>query len=497
MSGVVEPSLEASAGLEPADGAEASEKLEGSVRRGLGWSVVNTVTSRLGSLIAAMVLARLLTPQDYGAYAVATVVLAAVLSFNELGVSLAIVRWPEDPAKIGPTVNTVSALLSCLLFLGCTLSAPYLAALLNAPAATPMIRVVSVCVLIDGVTASSAAMIARGLHQDRRFAADLAGFLMGTVLSVVLAILGFGAWSMIWGLMMANVISAITTLTLAPRRFGFGWDRDITRRLVRFGLPLAGSSLLLFVMLNVDYILVGHLAGAEALGLYLIAFNLASWPVNIISATVRRVSLAAFSRAAADPVRLRSAFLRGLTLVLTAALLICLPLGLLAHSVLRVLYGAQWTGAAQALGLLCVFSAGRILAEYAYDYFIASDRNHFNLILQGVWLAALAPSLALGIRWAGINGAAAAQALVVVVVVIPLLFAGLGGAIPWPDLLRAARRPLLTAFPPVVACLLIGLVIDQPLLLLLLGGAVTTLGYAIANKDTLLDIRRSREAPVV
>ena len=72
------------------------------------WGLLNTVVSRLGTLGIGIVLARMLGPESFGTFAVAMVALMAVLSFNELGVSLAIVRWPEDPAKIVPTVNTIS-----------------------------------------------------------------------------------------------------------------------------------------------------------------------------------------------------------------------------------------------------------------------------------------------------------------------------------------------------------------------------------------------------
>ncbi|MEO5853122.1 MAG: oligosaccharide flippase family protein, partial [Nocardioides sp.] len=73
----------------------------------LGWSFLNTALTRLGTLAIGVVLARVLGPSEFGTFAVALVALMAVLSFNELGVSLAIVRWPGDPLEIAPTVNTL------------------------------------------------------------------------------------------------------------------------------------------------------------------------------------------------------------------------------------------------------------------------------------------------------------------------------------------------------------------------------------------------------
>src|SRR5215470_6912335 len=81
----------------------------------LAWSFLNTAMSRFGTLGIGIVLARLLGPQQFGTYAVALIALMAVLSFNELGVSLAIVRWPGEPRAIAATVNTISLIASTFL----------------------------------------------------------------------------------------------------------------------------------------------------------------------------------------------------------------------------------------------------------------------------------------------------------------------------------------------------------------------------------------------
>ena len=90
----------------------------------LGWSFINNAASRLGTLGIGIVLARLLGPHAFGAFAVALVALAMLLSFNELGVSLAIVRWQGEPSEIAPTVATISIATSVLIYIGCFFGAP-------------------------------------------------------------------------------------------------------------------------------------------------------------------------------------------------------------------------------------------------------------------------------------------------------------------------------------------------------------------------------------
>ena len=138
---------------------ERLEALETTARRGLWWSVANNVVGRVGTTLVGIALARILVPEDYGVYAVALVVLNVSLSMNELGVSLAIVRWPGDVSRIAPTVATLSLLFSGLLWLAIFASAPAVAAALGASEATWVIRVLALAILIDAVTAVPAALI--------------------------------------------------------------------------------------------------------------------------------------------------------------------------------------------------------------------------------------------------------------------------------------------------------------------------------------------------
>src|SRR6478672_13061949 len=102
----------------------------------LGWSLLNTAVARFGTLGIGIVLARLLGPDSYGSFAVAMVALLAVLTVNELGVSLAIVRWREDPSRIAPTVTTISILSSAALCVAGLAVAPWFADRMGDPGAT-------------------------------------------------------------------------------------------------------------------------------------------------------------------------------------------------------------------------------------------------------------------------------------------------------------------------------------------------------------------------
>ncbi len=394
-------------------------RLGGAVRRGLGFSVLNNALSRLGTVVTGVVLARLLSPSDYGDFAVALVVLNALLSINELGVSLAIVRWPGNPRLIASTVQTLSTGFSTGLFLLTLVLAPAIARLLGSGEATGLVRLLAASMIVDGLASVPAALLTRGFQQGRRMVADLAGLVVNTTATLGLAVLGHGAWSLAIGYLAGNITTSLLIFIFAGAQIRFGFDRSQVRALLDFGLPLAGSSLLVFGVLNVDYVVVGAVLGPVALGFYMLAFNLSSWPVNMFSLAVRRVAMPAFARLSTDRRALSDAFARSIALLMAATLPVCAILAVLAGPVIRTVYGSKWDAAADALRWLAVLGAARVAAELAYDLLVGAGRSRAVFAVQGIWLVVLTPALLIGAHTAGIGGVAFAQAAVAVAVVGP------------------------------------------------------------------------------
>lgn len=386
------------------------------------WSLGNNALSRLGSFLAGIVMARILVPEDYGVYAIGLVVLTVLLSMNELGVSLAVVREQGPVDRIVPTVSTLAIASSLVLFLAALAAAPVLAAAVGAPGATGVIRLLAVGVLVDGLTSVPGALMTRSFMQRQRLVIDLVAFVVSTPVAIGLALAGEGAFSLAWGAVVGNLFSAALTLRAAPAHPRPGFDRAVVRELLAFGVPLAATSLLLLAMLNVDYVVVGRVLGPRDLGLYLLAFNLCSWPVVIVSTAVRRVSLAGFARwAEAGPEALQDGFRRVLSLVVAVTLPMCVLLAVYPADLVHVLYGSTWAPAATLLPFLAVLGLARVLVELVYDYAVVLGRGRANLVLHGVWLVALVPVLTAGAVLAGIRGVAIGHCVVVVVVVVPVL----------------------------------------------------------------------------
>ncbi len=406
--------------------------------------MLNTFVIRASNFVVGAVLARtVFGPRVFGLYAISQVVLALLLSANELGVSAAIIRWDTDVRRVARTVLTLSVVSSLAIYACLYPAAPAIASVLGSPDATDVVRVICICVIIDGFACVPAALLTREFAQGRRMVVDLVNFVVSTGITLWLAFSGHGAMSFAWGSVAGCAMSLLAANALAAPVVWPGWQRTDVQPLVRFGLPLAGASLLLLAVFNVDSAIVGATLGPAMLGLYQLAFNISSWPVVGIAQTAARVSFAGFSRVADSPDLLAAAFTRALAVLMAVTLPPCILLATLAEPLIHAIYGQRWVPAAPVLSLLAVLGVLRVAYALVYDCMAAGGQRHALMWIQAIWLAALVPVLLVGARTHGIVGVGAGHVLVAAVLVGPLfLWAQRRLGVSGRSILTACRRPL-------------------------------------------------------
>jgi O-antigen/teichoic acid export membrane protein len=416
--------------MRPAGGSGPAGKttLTATAARALGWTFISTALSKLGTVGIGIVLARMLGPHAFGTYAVAWVALLAMLSLNDLSVSLAIVRWPGDPAEIAPTVTTIAVTGSAAMYAVCFFGAPAYASAMGAPSAAGIIRVLALSVVLDGLVCTPIGLLDRSFRQDRRMIADQVNGWMGALVSIGLAWSGLGAMSLAVGRITGAVAAAVLYIAFSPEPLRFGFDRGSARALMRYGMPLAGSTVVVFAVTSVDQLVVGRVLGPTALGFYALALNLATWPVTMFSLPVRNVAPAAFARLQHDHEAMRTAFLSAAALLCAVALPICLVIGGSATPLITFAYGARWLPASRVLLWLSLLAALTIFFQLTFDYFVVLARTRVVFTVQLGWLLALVPALIAGARLAGIAGVGVAEAAVAGGVVLPWYLHELRGA---------------------------------------------------------------------
>ena len=350
MTSTSDPPRSSVSDREPA--GSNSRSLSASVRRGALWVVASNVLLRLANVAITAVVAHILSPHDFGVFAVALTAYAIVSSIGELGVSACLIRADLDIDRLAPTVATVSILSSAIFAGAMAVFAEPIAAVLGSAAAVGPIRILSIAVLFIGVFAVPNSQMVRDFKQDKIFLANAIGFVPSTVLLIVLAKSGGGATAFAWSMVVRQFVVGLVLIIAAPRYYRPGLARSALSVIFRFGIPLAGANFVNYILLNVDYAFVGHLLGAAALGVYMLAFTVASWPYGVLGAVINSVSMPAFSRVKHDPVLLENAMAAGVRAVSLVAMPMCGMTVALARPIVLTLYGARWAAAANVLIIL-------------------------------------------------------------------------------------------------------------------------------------------------
>ena len=293
----------AAAGPDDVGPSPASGPAAGSLRdvavRGLGWTLLRTVSSRLVSSLVFFVLARLLDPADFGTVALASVFVVLLSLLVESGFGEALVQRGTVTARdldTGFWANTAMGIgLACLL----AGTAPLIAAPFHQPDLGPVLQVLSPALVLAGLSSVPQALLRRELAFRQLALRGIAGTVAGGVVGVGMALAGFAVWSLV-GQALANALIGAVVLWL-----GCSWrpGRDVSRatfgELSRFGANVLGERVALFISRRSDDFLIGLVLGPVALGLYTAAYRILLLFTETLIWTVEAVSkLAAYGRLA-------------------------------------------------------------------------------------------------------------------------------------------------------------------------------------------------------
>lgn len=465
---------------EPETRETASQSIGRQAARGLRWSFAGTLVTKFGSFAMGLVLARLLSPDDFGVFAVALAAMAFVMHVNDVGLIAATVQWRGKLEDMAPTAAAMAMTVSIVVYGVFWFAAPAIASVAHAPEATGVIRLLTAVILVDGATAVRSAALMRTFRQDKLMVANLVGLVVNAAVAISLAASGAGPYSFAAGLVASFIVTGVIIFISAKLPLRIGFDRAIAKQLMVFGLPLAASLGIEAVLLNADYIIIGHLVGEIPLGYYLLAFNISTWALSVISSAVRYVSVAGFSRLSeVDSETLSAGVQRSVPILVTGLMPIASLTAALALPIVTVLYGDKWTPAAAVLPYLMILTVVRVLASFALDILMGAGATRSTLWVNLGWAVALVPALIFGTARGGIQGAAVTHAIVGVLVAVPVVLIALHRAgVRLAPIAPALARPVLASvLAGALAMIVAKAVGPSDLVKLLAGGTAGLIAY--------------------
>ncbi|WP_344060137.1 lipopolysaccharide biosynthesis protein [Microbacterium pumilum] len=366
---------------------------------------------RIGIQLAGIViLARLVTPYDYGMITMILAIIGIGEVLRDFGLAQASIQARTITRGQQSNLfwtNTGVGLVLTIVTIGLSWA---IAAFYGTPGLQPLTVVLASTFLLRGMTTQFMAHMARNLRFGRLSTAETVGQLVALGVAIVMALMGFGAWALVAQQVAQAAFTLVIMVMLA--QWLPGWiDRHATiRPFLRYGVGVAGSQLLSYASRNVDSVVIGARFGATPLGLYNRAFQLMMLPLSQINAPATRVAVPVLSRLQDERKRFAQFILLGqfATLLLVGSITaICISQ---AYPVILVFLGPEWLDAAPLFQILAVGGIFQAVSYASYWVFLAKGLTKQNFYYALVTRPIMIGVILLGSMW-GVEGVAWAYSL--------------------------------------------------------------------------------------
>ncbi len=340
-----------------------------SIPKALAWSGMGQVFVQILTLIIGVIIARLLEPRDFGLIAIVVIFSGLASTFANMGVNVIVLKEKNVSRDLEKMLFGLNLLAGILLAAGMLMAGSYIGSLLNDVGIAPLFYAMSGLVVVNSAGAFPRAMLVRRMEQRKIAAASIIGVFAYSIVSVSLAVAGFGAWSLAFGLL----VQASFATFLYWKGYGqFVWPkfkRYEVKRFVSFGLQVGIADLLTWSWEAVSNIIISRMLGVAWLGYYSFGQKLAWMPYRKIYETISPV----FESVVASVIRQTDegwAIYRKTLEKITA--LIWLPLitvYLAAPDLLPIIYGNKWKPSVPVLQAFCIVAAISSIGSMSHQLF--------------------------------------------------------------------------------------------------------------------------------
>ncbi len=414
--------------------------------RGGSITIVSQVVKALLGLGSTVILARLLTPADFGLVAKIYILVGIAEIAKDLGLSVASVQREKLTHRLASNLFWINLAVSFTVGLAFVASAPGVAAAYGDPRLVEVLAVFGGMYVLGGIAGQHQALLQRGMRFTAIAVLEVSARAVGVAAAILAAWRGFGYWALVLHLVVYAAVYAILIWPVTGWVPGLPSRKTGVRGMVRFGANLTLTNLLNHIVGNVNRMVIGMFAGDRAAGLFDRAQRLLLLPLHQVNTPMTAVALPALSRLQSSPERFRRAYLRAVSLIQTIAVPIVVFMFFWADQVIHLVLGPQWTDAADLFRIFAVAGLTRPLANTTGWLFIATGRTGEMLRwrLKTLWVTPVLCPLAFYVY--GVPGVAWSIAAIALGMIGPAVwYAERGTGIGFWAIMRTAGQPLAAA----------------------------------------------------
>lgn len=350
--------------------------------KGIFWVSLTTLVTRACRFITTLILAKLLLPSDFGILAIGLIVIESTTIFRDLGLGQAIIHRQKDIEEASDTAFIMNQGSAFILLILVNLIASPVAIFFKNPVVEPIIRVLSLTVLINALATVPSFLLDKQLEFRKKFLPESISTVVYCIIVITLAFLKFGVWSIVYAQIIYSITFSYSIWKISGWRFHLRFNRPIALELFSYGKYIIGNSILVFCSQNIDNAAIGKFIDTRNLGFYTFAMMIANLPAIYISHLVGRVTFPAYSQIQKDKERLSKTYFKTLKYISFFVIPVSFGILIFCPDLLRILYADKWSSAIIPLQILVFYGLFRALTTPSGNILMAIGAIKWLALLE-------------------------------------------------------------------------------------------------------------------
>ncbi len=379
------------------------DNLKEQVITAVKWVTFVKITAQIISWGITIIVIRFLTPDDYGLKAIGEVIFALLVTISSLGFGASIIQNNNSTVLDLRKIFGLLIIVNTVLFAVQWFCAPLLARFYNEPRVTAIVQVLAVGFLLIPLTTIPSALLSKAMDFRRKSICDLISSISGGILTLALAVLGFGVWALVIGQLATRLFVAVSYSIVKPWLILPSFDFRGIKDIVTYGGMITVTSIAWSIYSRADIFIGGRYLSAEQVGFYAAAIYLAGMPMQKIMPQLHQIAFPAFAKVQNDLLALKQYFLKSLRLVSIIVFPMFYGLAVVADIFMETVLGSQWQQAIIPLVILCTVFPLRAINTLFPPVLNALGNASIPLKNTVIAIFIMIPGFIIGVQW-GIMG---------------------------------------------------------------------------------------------
>ncbi|MDP2685432.1 MAG: lipopolysaccharide biosynthesis protein [bacterium] len=392
----------------------------GNVIRGISWMSGFRMLTRALSFLKIAIIARVLTPSQFGVFGIASLVMVFLEMLTETGINIILIQVKKEIDEYIDSAWVVSIIRGAIISLCIFLFAPLIASFFNIPDALNILRLISIVPLIKGFINPAEIKFLKDLKFHYEFWLRSSIFIFDATISVIFVVLTHSVYGLVWGLIAGALLEVLLSFMLMKPIPRLHIRKNYLREIFHKGKWVTAYGLFNYLAQEGDNIVVGKIIGASALGVYQMAYKLSTLPISEVTDVVSKVVFPVYAIIGGDKTRLKAAFIKSTLTITVAATAMGAILFLFPKEIVHIILGDKWLSVVPILRVLAAYGVLRAISGSASALFLGVGKQRYVTSMTFLRFVGLAITIYPFIRIFGLVGAGY-SALISVVIEIPVI----------------------------------------------------------------------------